>query len=142
MCQIMRRLHKLLRYGVDTALALHCFKQHSTNVAREFCLQIGNVVKADKLHIRHHRSKWLAGFFFVRRSYGAHGAAVKAMLERKKFRSEILGIAALSASMHACQLQRCFDGFCSAVAEESAIHTASFCKAHGELGLSFMKEKV
>ncbi len=107
--------------GLIAAFALDGFDENGADVGRKFCFQVGDVVEADKLHVRHDRRKWFAILLLVRGRDRAHGASVEAVFEGEKLCSQRLAFAALQSGIGAGQLQSCFPCLGAAVAEEGAV---------------------
>ena len=72
----------------------------------------------------------------------AHGAAVKAVLEREELRADVSCLRAEEAGVGAGQLQRGLPGFGAAVGEEDAVHAADLGEAQGEFGGVLVEEEV
>src|SRR5258708_3726860 len=133
---------ELGRYRVDTTFSLNRFYTDRADIIGKLRSQVIDVVKTHELNVRHYRSEWGAILLLVRGCDRAHRAAVEAVLEREKFRAELLAVGSHTQSVRAGELQRCLPCLSTAVAEKHPIKAADLRQAEREVRCALMVVEV
>ena len=133
---------ELLRERANAAFALNGFNEDGADVVGELGAQVGDVVEANELDAGNDGSEGLAVLRLVGCRDGAEGAAVEALLERKKLGADGLAFAAQQAGMGAGEFQRAFPGFGAGVGKEDAVEAGTLGETQSELGLALVIEEV
>ncbi len=129
---------ELLRERTHAAFALDGFDKDGADLAREFGAQVSDVVEADKLDAGNDGAERLAVLFFECGRDSAEGAAVKALLEGKKLRSDVDAFAALEAGIDARQLHCAFPCFRPGIGEEDTIQAGALGEAQRQFRLTLV----
>src|SRR5207253_2427220 len=126
----------------DAPFALYRLDADAADLVRELRAQIGSVVEPNELNVRHNGRERLAVLLFVCRRDGAHGSAVKALLDGEEPGADLLALGPQYPGVSAGQLQSCLPGFGARVAEEDAVEPADLREAQSELCCVLVIEEV
>ena len=141
-CQLARCIKELLRDGADAALALDGFEADGAVFIGECGAQCRDIVERDELDTRHHRHEGFAVLLLFGRRHRAHGAAMKAMIEREELCADLRALAATGSGVESRQLQRSFPRFRAAVRKEGPVHARHLREAGGKFCLAAVEEEI